>query len=82
MSFVRFRICLEDFVAEGDEITDRRPVYHERRAEGPSVYFRRYFVASRDKITGRRPVNYERRAAGPSVQISSYYEQRAEGPCV
>ena len=65
--FARFRLCLEDFVAEGDEITDRRYVYHERGAGGPSMYFRRYFVAEGGEITGRKP---------------AYYEQRAEGPCV
>ena len=62
MSFARFRLCLKDFVAEGGEITERRPVYHERRAEGLSVYFHRYFVAEGDEITGGRPFYYEKRA--------------------
>ena len=35
--FARFRLCLEDFVAEGDKITGRRPVHYERRTEGPSL---------------------------------------------
>ena len=31
MFFARFRICLEDFVSEGDEITGRTPIHDELR---------------------------------------------------
>ena len=39
MSFARFRLCPENFVAEGGEIADRMPVYQKRRAEGPLSIF-------------------------------------------
>ena len=35
--FARFRLCLEDCVAEDDKITGRRPVHYERRTEDPSL---------------------------------------------
>ena len=53
MSFARFRLCLEYFVAEGDEITGRMPVYHERRAEGPLCIF---VAISSPKATKSRAV--------------------------
>ena len=70
MSFARFRLCLEDFVAEGDEIKGHRPVHHD---VGPSVYFRRYFVAEGDEITGHRPVHYERR---PKTGLCIFHRRR------
>ena len=60
-----FRLCLKDFVAEGDEITGRRPVHHERRAEGPSAYISSLFRRRMRRNRGSSPKATKSRAVGP-----------------